>query len=240
MNNRDLDLNGCFMGSDGLTYSTQALEAARTGKINIVATKRGIYGSEVFYHEGTRLIKNRGIMRYLKTVAEGKAQSFEFLPVNEQVNLGIYWLVLAKRMSRKENAPEIMDKLFYLGRQIQQTEEGEEHIYDVLDRVHTKYPFFDFDGKPLDKTGLARWLHRKFLRQIDKKYRDKNSIPTNLTLTRSEEDTIPYTVSLDAYSSRPDKLEKIKNGWDTFLRRSRRRTSQFHEGADDSDEIEVE
>lgn len=235
MNNRDLDLNGCFMSKNGLIYSSQAQKAASTGKIEIVATKRGIYGTEIFFHEGTRLIKNRGMMRLLKTTTEGKADSFNFLPVNEQVDLSIYWIILAKRLGTKQNGAELLDKLFYLGKQIKQVHANEEDIYDVLDRVHAQYPFFNFDGIPLDKIGLARWLQKKFIKQIDKKYRDRYSIPSGIQIERKKNDTRPYTVSLANYSISEEKLAEIASKWDQFIARCRRRTIASLESVEDSD-----
>lgn len=233
MNNRDLDINGCFIGKDGLTYSTQSIKAAESGKVSIVATKRGIYGSEIFFYDGTRLIKNRGVMRYLKTITEEKALSFDFLPMNEQIDLGIYWLILAKRFSTKPNAAELLDKLYYLGKEINQVREGEENILDVLNRVHSKYPFYDFDGKPLNKVGLSRWLNRKFMKQVDKKYRDRNHIPSGLIIERQPEDTEPYTVSLENYHRSDDAIAHIKSGWNRFLQASRNRNEEYKESIED-------
>ncbi len=225
MNNRDLDINNAFIGRDGIYFATDAFEAARTGKIAIVSTKRGIYGSEVFYHDGDRILKNRGIMRLLKTVAESKALSFDFLPVNRQVNLGIYWLVLAKRFERKDQFPVIMDRLFVLGSQIGQVPEGASSVIDVLEAVHTRYPFYDIDGAPLDGVGVARWLGKKLMRQIDKKYRDVMDIPSMMPLIRQPGDTVPYEVNLDGYIADSRRLEDMKKEWVNFIERCRRRTA---------------
>ncbi len=236
MNNRDLDINNAFVGQDGLVFAESAYWAARTGKIGIVATKRGIYGSEIFYHEGVRLIKNRGMMRLLKTVAEGKATSFDSLPLNEQVDLGIYWLVLIKRFASQPSYPLFADRLFELAKQMHQVHDGEETIYDVLDRVHTRYPFYNFDGRPLDEEGVARWLGRKLIKQVDKKYRDVYEIPSLLDLVRTRGDTNPYEVSLANYVPNTQRLEHIKAGWNSYLARCRRRTAEFLEQTkEDSD-----
>ncbi len=229
MNNRDLTLNNAFVGNRGLIYAESALEATKKGKIDIVATKRGIYGSEIFFHQGVRLIKNRGMMRLLKTLAEEKAVSFDFLPLNEQIDLGIYWLILARRFANRSNFPLLMDRLFELSRQIGQIHEGEEDVYDVLDRVHQKYPFYNFDDSPIDEEGVARWLGRKLMKQVDKKYRDEYEVPSLLNLDRRNGDTISHEVSLRNYQPDLEKLEKIKTGWKAYISRCRRRTVEHLE-----------
>lgn len=221
MNNRDLDLNNSFVKKDGLVFDQLAKKSAETGNIEIIATKRGIYGTEIFFHEGIRLIKNRGMMRLVKTLAEEKAKSFNFLPLNEQVDFGIYWLVLSRRSVNKPNFPELLDRMFLLGKQIKQVRPEEHNIYDVLDRVHQKYPFYDYQSE-LDDKGLAMWLKNKLFNQIDKKYRDLYHIPSSLTLVRSENDTTPYQVKLD-YSPNPKNLEFIRNEWPNYLQRCQAR-----------------
>jgi hypothetical protein len=224
MNNRDLDINNAFIGKNGIYFAESALESAKKGKIAIVATKRGIYGSEIFFYQGVRLLKNRGIMRLMKTIAEGKAESFDFLPINEHIQLGIYWLVLAKRFSQRKNFAVVLDRLFELGKRIGQVPVEATTVFEVLDAVHEKYPFFDFEDAPLDEEGVARWLGRKFINQIDKKYRDIFEIPSLLMIPRAEGDTEAYEAHLRDYRPDPDRLEHIRQEWPNFIRRARRRT----------------
>lgn len=239
MSNRDLDMNNAFVGRDGLVFAQTAYDAARTGEIAIVSTKRDLYGSEIFFYESTRLIKNRGMMRLLKTLSEEKATSFDLLPLNKQIDLGIYWLILAKRFSDKPDSPLFMDRLFELVKQMGQVHENEENVYDVLDRVHQQYPFFNFDGISLDEEGVARWLGRKLVKQVDKKYRDINEIPSLLDMVREKDDTVPYKVSLRDYQHDPKKLEKIRSQWTAFINRCRRRTTDYLDGSvSDVDEEE--
>lgn len=233
MNGRDLDLNNAFLVKDGLVFDESAKKSAESGKISIVSAGREIYGSEVFFYEGTRLIKNRGIMRLIKTLAESKAASFDFLPLNEQMDLGIYWLILAKRFSTKQDFPLFMDRMFELEKQMNQIDKEETNIYQVLDRIHQKYPFYNFDAK-LDDEGLARWIGNKLIKQIDKKYRDKYKIPSLLDLKRQDNDTVPYEVSLKGYLPDPTKLKEIETGWLTFLNRCSRRNADYIDQSLDS------
>lgn len=226
--NRDLDLNGCLLGVDGLYYSSQAMEAAKTGHISVAATKRGIYGTEILWHQGERLFKNRGTMRLLKTVTEGKALSFDYLPLNEQLDLGIYWLVLARKFGTKPQKALLLDRLHHTASKINQAPSPEESsIYSVLDTVHSRYPFFNFQGEKLDDVGVARWLETKFLKQIGKKYRDKYRVPTGLEFSRQPDDNVPYRVSLEDYSPKSQTLQHIEDGWDAFLSRSQQRTQEY-------------
>lgn len=235
MNSRDLDLNNAFLGKDGLVFDESAKKAAETGKISIVSAEREIYGSEVFFYEGTKLIKNRGIMRLIKTLAESKAASFDFMPLNEQMDLGIYWLILAKRFSGKQDFPLFMDRMFELEKQMNQVGENETDIYQVLDRVHQRYPFYNFDAK-LDNEGLVRWIGNKLIKQIDKKYRDKYKIPSLLELERRENDTISYEVSLRGYQPDQVRLKEIQAGWPDFLNRCLRRNAEYINQSLDSTE----
>lgn len=236
---RDLDLNGSLLSERGLVFSKNAFEAAKNGKISILANRRGIYGTEFFHFEGIRMIKNRGMMRLLKTVAEGKALEFDFLPLNRQVDLGIYWLVLANRFAKKENAGEILDRLYSLGLQTGQVLPGEENIFEVLDRVHSRLPFYRFDAGKLDSLGLAKWLYRKLFKQIDKSYREMNNIPTFFPFVRSEGDTIPYTVSLKDYLPNEEVVNGYSKRWDSFLLRCSERNKYYEENVvDQMDEFD--
>lgn len=227
--NRDLDLNGCVLSSEGLFFSEEAFYAARTGRIAIMANKRGIYGSEVFYYDGLRLIKNRGIMRLLKTIAEEKAVSFEYLPINEKVDLGIYWLVLARKFCTKPNAGILFDRLFYLGKKTGNVRPKEKNIFEVLDRVHSELSFYDFHGSKFDNIGLARWLVRKLTKQIDKFYRDRYKIPTSFDFERKPGDTIPYEVNLNDYTPNNVLIENFDSLLEQFLCRSKERTHAYRQ-----------
>lgn len=235
INDRDLTINIAFVGKNGLIFTQTAREAAESGKIAIVSEARGLWGSEKFFYGGededpVLLIKNRGMMRLIKTLVENKAKSFDFLPLNRQVDLGIYWLVLAKRfydMPDNTEFPLLLDRLFELGRKTGQVREGENNIYDALVRAHTKCPFFDFDKGKIDEEGVARWLGRKLIEQFDRTYRHKYKVPSLLDLTRENGDTVPYEVSLADYEADPKKLKRIKAGWKGFIRSCRKRTRKY-------------
>lgn len=229
---RDLDINMAFVGKDAIYFAPQAVEAAQTGKIEVMSAHRGIYGTEFFVYDGEVLLKNRGLMRLFKTVAEGKATSFEFKPLNENITFGIYWLVLFRKFAAKDDAALYLDRLFDLAKQTNQLPEGATNIIEVLDKAHEKYPFFDFDAGPLDEVGVARWLSKKLLRQIDASYRHTNQIPNELLLERNPGDADPYTVNLDDYTPDPERLAWIQSEIENFHDRCRARTRAFKEMSD--------
>lgn len=224
---RDINLNQCFFGLDGLTYTQQALESAQSGSISLEATERGLYGSENVFYDGIKLAKNRGVQRLLKFVAEGKAESFEFFPLNEQLDLGVYWLALARKFARKKNAGALLDRLFYLGRQIGQVGPDEHSIYDVLTRVHKTYPFFDMRDLTLDQTALAKWLGGKLIKLADRRFRQEEKISLGFGLERTPGDEVPYRVSLDGYVPDPNRIAAAHEGWQAFLEACQGRTQEY-------------
>jgi hypothetical protein len=226
---RDLDMNGCVVGENTLIFSSEAAEAAKSGKITIKEAKRGIYGTEHFYYDGERLLKNRGMMRLIKTVAEGKAIKFEFTPLNKQVNLGIYWLILTRKYMNKPNTYLLLDKTFYLAKQMGQVEPDENNVIDTLNRVHEEYPFLNLEGPPLDEEGVARWLGKKLIKQIDSYYRHTRRIPNDLVLDRQDGDREPYTVNMEGYKPDQEKLETIQIEFEMFLNRCQERRLQYLE-----------
>lgn len=228
MTARDISLNQCLLNNEGLVYSAPGFEAAKTGVTALTAGDRGIYGSESFYYDGEPLAKNRGLYRLLKFVAEGKAESFEFTPLNRQVQFGIYWLVLARKFARKDNAGELVDKLYYLGDQAGQVDKSDT-IFEQLDAMHEAYPFFDFQAKDLDEVGLAKWLNSKLAKMADKIFRHQHSLPSDLVMQRDKGDTVPYQVSLDDYEQNQEIVENFDQLWSEFLSRCEERTSAYKE-----------
>ncbi len=221
---RDVDLNQAFLTHDGLVFSEAALRSARTGRIEISAEDRGIYGSENFHYQTVNLIKNRGLFRLMKMVIEGKARSFDLAPLNCQVDLGVYWLVLARKLAKKKQGGEFLERAFELGKHLGQVREGERTIYDVLDRVHEEFPFFNFDAAEMDEADHIRWLARKLFRVVQHAFRVEQRIPSGLELTREPFDTVPFSVSLFTYQSDPSHVAVFRNEWPAFLERCQRRT----------------
>lgn len=225
---RDISLNCCVLGRNGVTFSDDMVTAAQTGHIKLESEARGLYGSEIFYYDGQRLAKNRGMYRLIKFVAEGKATSFDFKKLNTHVDFGIYWLVMARKFSHKANAGELFNRAYYLGKQMGQVRPGENNIYDVLNRVHRELAFFNFDDEGLDDVGLAQWLNGKLMKYTRGIFREQHHIPSGLEIQRETGDSEEYIVSLDGYESTPEADQAAKDEWENYIENCRRRTRRYN------------
>jgi hypothetical protein len=230
MAERDIDLNQCLVSGDRFVYTESALHSAETGFITVASTDKGIYGTEKFHYQGEELIKNRGLYRLFKFVAEGKAESFALKPLNKQVDFSIYWLVLAGKFSKKPNAGELLDKLYHIGTETGQVQEGEESIVDVLNRVHEKFPFFDMDDRNgLDEEGLAKWLNKKLGKVVDRSFRQTEGIKSDMCFERADHDTKPENISLEGYQKNAKVVDDFSTWWKDFSSNSRERTNDFNQ-----------
>ncbi|MBT3230457.1 hypothetical protein HN358_01580 [Candidatus Uhrbacteria bacterium] len=217
---RDVDLNQCLLGKDGVVFSRKAQEAANTGKIEIMdPIERGLWGSESYYYseDSLKVVKGRGLYRLFKFVAEGKATSFSQLKINRQVNMGIYWLVLARKFSRKANSGQLLNRLYEIGKRAGQTDEGENDIYDVLHRVHDKYPFFTFSDEQQDTEDIVRWLSRKLKKLADRQFRSKHHVEPNQFHERFEGDDVEEVISLEGYVDDEKKDDEASANWNVYI-----------------------
>lgn len=222
---RDIDLNMCFLFGDRLVYTREALESARTGKIKLYGMERGrgIYGADTIWHAGIQLVNNRGMMRLIKFVAEGKARSFEHLPLNDQVSLGIYWLVLIRRFMDKPDFFVLLDRIWLVCRQMGQVLPSERTMIETLDRIHSLYPHFDFGDSSLEEERLSLWLTGKLMRYARRIFRRIYGLSLGLEFTREPGDTVPRIVSLEGYEPPPWRIGVIEEEWPEFLARCDRR-----------------
>jgi hypothetical protein len=220
---RDLDLNGCVVTREELVYATWAHQSARDGKVSIIPASRGLYGNDFFFdQDGVLLAKNRGLARLVKSVVEGKAETFDVLPRNKQVDLGIYWLILARRFGDKGHAETLMNRLFDVAGKLGQTRETDASPVDFLKGVHERYPFFSFSDSSLDDAGVIRWLAGKLNRQTERFFRQAVGIFNPNNLERREGDTTPVTITLDAIVKEPSR-DEFKAGWSSFVSECDRR-----------------
>lgn len=227
---RDTDQNQICLGADGLYYSKDAFEAATTGHIRTVGVyspHRAIYGLDKTSIGRTEIATPRGLMRLVKAVVEGKALSFDYKPINANTDMGIYILFLARKWEKRENFPELLQKMYYLLSQMHQVREGESNIFDVLERAHVEYPFFDF-GKPVDSLeGLIRWKTNKLVRQIDREAGWALNLPANFKIVRKQGDKSPILISLTGFT--PDDSQVDTNErWYSFRNRSDIRKLEYN------------
>jgi hypothetical protein len=228
---RDTQQNQVCLGAEGLYYSQAALMSAITGHVNIVGeymANKAIYGIDRMTIQKISMAKQRGLMRLLKAVAEGKALSFDHLPINANFDMGIYTLFLAKRWSKKEGFPEHMQKMYFLLKQMGQVRHGENDIFQVLDRAMKVNPFFDFDREVRTPIEVVRWKSRKFPKQLDRELAWLFNFPSSLKIRRRAGDNVSKKVSLDGFV--PDKTQvNIDEKWDIFLGQARKITGKYYE-----------
>ena len=225
---RDTQQNQVCLGAEGLYYSQSALMSAITGHVNIVGeyvANKAIYGIDRMTIHGISLAKQRGLMRLVKAVTEGKALSFDYLPLNSNFDMGVYVLFLAKRWSANEKLPRRLQKMYYLLQQMGQVREGENDIFQVLERAHLENPFFDFDSEVRFPIDVVRWKSRKIVKQIDREFAWKFGFPTILDVQRYPGDDIPSRISLDGFTSNFAEQDFIEK-WKIFINRSRSRTAK--------------
>lgn len=229
---RDTTQNQICLGVEGLYYSVNAWKTATTGHTRIeneYVANKAIYGFDMITIQGERMAKPRGLMRLIKVVVEGKALSFDHIPLNSSFEMGINTLFLAKRWSssnKKEKFPERLERMFYLLKQIGQVRENESDIFDTLERAHNENPYFDFDSEVRLPIQVVRWKAKKLVKQIDREMGWKFKIPSGIKIDRKLGDNIPQKVSLEGFVFNPNELD-VHSKWQEFIQRSRERTKIY-------------
>lgn len=232
---RDTTQNMVALSRDGLIYTDQSFEAAKTGRIDISSSytpEKAIYNTDRFLFidpetgETILLPKQRGQMRLLKMVAEGKALSFSWMDLSRNLNLGIYSLYLAKRWSRKPNFGELMGKMQELLVRMGHEERGI-NIMDTLEAVHADFPFFDFDKDIVGMDDVVRWKARKLVKQMDREFWWVNREGHHFTFTRTSGDTDIRAVDLEGYVGDQESVRRFLDQWPDFLEAARSRTRAY-------------
>lgn len=227
---RDTTQNQVTLGAEGIYFSDAAAQVARTGKsktVGLYVPNKALYGEDVAIFKGHEFIKARGLMRLIKAVAERKLISFEYMPINSELDFGVYWLFLARKWSSRREFGELMQRMYELGRKTGQVRGGEEDIFAVLDRVHTMYPFFDLDMELTSMLDVVRWKASKLAKQMDREFRWEYQVPSQLDLYPDEENTIPREINLNNFVADPEYSEYVREEWRNFLARCRVRTEGF-------------
>ncbi len=109
-----------------------------------------------------------------------------------------------------------------------QTLPNETNIYQVLERAHSRYSFFDFGNEIDNPVELAEWKVGKLVKQADREARWECDLPNDLVLERTVDDTVSTTISLKGYEYDPVSGLKMKNWWPKFLERSNKRTLGYN------------
>lgn len=219
---RDIDMNMVAFGSDGLHYSPEAYNSAQTGHINLIGEylpNRAIYGIDKIKYQNTCLVKPRGAMRFVKTVSEGKATSFNYPAINENLGLGVYSLFLARRWSARENFGEIMQRMLYLTRQMGLVREDLTDIYELLDDTHRHAPHFDMERSLSGVVDVVRWKSGKFIKQVDREFGWRFRSHADLALERKENDTAERIITLEGFIPSAEESRRIEAEWPVFYQR---------------------
>ncbi len=222
---RDFDLNEALLGKDGLQYSEAALAAAKTGHVNLHTTSRGIYENKTITYEGVELAKRASMARMIKIVVEGKALSFDWLPLNGQIDLGKHWIYLARRFAKRKDRGDLLRKLYFIGTEMGQVRDDEKDVFAVLDRVHAENPELEIQGKSFDQIDLTRWKSRRFLAKLEQDFSEHHQLKTGMQLVRQQGDTVSKQISLAGYERSPEEEKRVDQEWQNFIQRCNARSN---------------
>lgn len=228
---RDTNQNQVYLDAEGLHYSDEALRAAQTGHIEIVGgykKNKAIYGKDLFTLDGVTIAKPRGLMRLIKPVAEGKALDFDYLNMNTVMDFGVFYLFLGRKWNNKEKFGLYMQRMFHIGKQMQQVKEDEKNIMQVFERVHTQYPFYDMDKRIDNLRDLVKYMSGKLIKQVDREFGWTYRIPSSIELIRTPGDDVPHKISLEGFVPSEEMNEQINKWWPKFLLDCRKRTDTFN------------
>lgn len=228
---RDTNQNQIFLDAKGLHYSGEALQAAKTGRIKIVGgyqPNKAIYGKDLLVIDGITLAKPRGLMRLIKPLAEGKALEFDYLPLNNVMDFGVFYLFLGRKWKDKEKFGTYMQKMFQIGKLTSQVKLDEQNIMQVFERVHTQYPFYDMDKKIDCLRELVRYMSGKLIKQIDREFGWTYNIPSGISVDRASGDDVPRRIYLNGFEPSAQMTEQINQWWPKFLKECRKRTDEFN------------
>lgn len=229
---RDTTQNQVYLDSEGLHYSNEARDAAKSGKIKIVGgykPNKAIYGIDLVVTDGITLCKPRGLMRLVKPVAEGKALEFDYLPLNSIMDFGIYSLFLARKWSKRDDFGALLQNMFYLESQMGQVRYGETNVMRYLRGIHNRNPYYDMKKNVMNMHDLALYKSTKLIKQIDREFGWANQIPSGLVVERHSHDTLPKRISLDGFSPTNRQSDQIIKWWPCFLKECEKRTQIFNE-----------
>jgi hypothetical protein len=224
---RDISLNSCVLDSKGLRFTKKAYDDAQLGVAVPLHSDRGMFGRNYFRcPDGLLLAQPRCLSRLIKFVAEEKAESFQVHQRNSQIDLGVHILSLARKFASKGNANVLFSRTFELLEQAGQVRAGERNLFDVMARVHSEHPYFDFDGPKLDRLGVAKWLARKLDRFVVRAFRHLEKVALSLDLKPEEGDDRLIKVQLTG-EAKPMAPDTHAKALEAFKQECRQRTGEW-------------
>lgn len=228
---RDTNQNQVYLDRDGLHYSDEAFQAAQTGHIEIVGgykKNKAIYGKDLFMLDGVMIAKPRGLMRLIKPVSEGKALDFDYVDLNDVMDFGVFYLFLGRKWNSKKDFGLYMQRMYYIGSQMNQVKKNENNIMDVFERVHEQYPWYDMDKRIGNLRELVNYMSGKLIKQVDREFAWTYGIPSGIEVVRRAGDDVPRKISLAGFKESKKMNDRINNWWPGFLNKCRERTNVFN------------
>lgn len=239
MYSRDVTLNQCLLGKNGLWYTPEAESAVKTGVIFPCSGDHGLYGCDFFMHQGHRFVKGRVFERLIKTVIEKKAKVFDIRLDNLQVFMGISGLIGALRKIDSSSFVERLMRFYYMLEQLGQIDMyryllREKHqlpcnsIFDYLEGIHTMYPFVLFRKLGEDE-GVARWLMEKLLKWHERDFKNTFGLSSgDLCWIKFDQEERMVRFDLTRYQSDQQLANRLEQWLPGFIERCQRRNEQYY------------
>ncbi|PIR46493.1 MAG: hypothetical protein COV07_04005 [Candidatus Vogelbacteria bacterium CG10_big_fil_rev_8_21_14_0_10_45_14] len=159
MNCRDIDMNHALLTKHALYFTPEGFGSVCTGVIRAAGRARTMFGVDTFRYWKHEYFTNKILHRLVKNVVEDKAKSFTVPTYNRQVQIGIYWLVLIRRMVGKRDQNLKIAKIWSCAVKIGQTKAKTPVAF--IRQLTAEYPQFSF-RKNQNIEDIARWILGKF------------------------------------------------------------------------------
>ena len=205
MNSRDIDMNQVLLTKLTLFFTVQAFTSVVTGVINSAGRARTIFGVDTFRYMKQRFHTNKILHRLVKNVVEGKAVSFQLPTYNRYVMIGIYWLVLIRRMVGKTDQNLKIAKIWSCALQMGQTKAKTPQAF--IKELVAVYPEFSF-RKNQTIEDIARWILGKFTVSAFRHLKVKFGV--NPDWAYESTDPTPFVVTPQVDGMKPVQFEAIE------------------------------
>ncbi|MCX6784207.1 MAG: hypothetical protein NT141_04075 [candidate division WWE3 bacterium] len=193
LGNRDQSFNEVLLTKDGLVLSFNALstyfqnstEASADPYQNlhgrhVLSIEQDYlaqgYGEDFFYVAGTRFPAPRALSRMYKSLIDGKADSITLPEGALKIDVGIHWLVMARKfldMPDEATRNERLDRMLALAKMVHSPYaeglQNENDPQEFIQKVKAEAPYaseFDFSQEELTDKETLDWLSTRLVRQV--------------------------------------------------------------------------
>ena len=199
LDSRDVHFNEIFLGSSRLILTEEALVSILKSNITSRGNAVNIYGRDRVYINGLEYISSRTGHRFVKYTKDGKSKNFTLPRYNLELDLGAYWLVLARNSFEKKNAPEHIARLYLIAKQMGQ-HGGTENPVEFLNYLVRQHPYFSFN-KNQSPEEVATWLMGRYVRMFHSHLKQYFHIKNPESSMKST-DLTPVTISVSFEEAR--------------------------------------